>query len=91
MIKKIADFLHKLYGVLMMISFFGGFVPVIPFLIALVIGGKTGESIANFLYKDYFPWIIALASIAVLIGLIAMYLNKQQGLSVKSINSSSKN
>ncbi len=87
MTKKISAFLNKLYGILMMIAFFGGFLPLIPFIIAIIIGGSTGEAIANFLYKSFYPWIIALASIAILIGLIAMYLKKQHGLSVKSIKS----
>lgn len=84
--QKIYDVLHKVYGVVMAISFFAGFLPLIPFIIAIIIGGDAGESISVFLYKQYYPWVIALASIAVLIGLIAMYIGKLQGLSVKKIN-----
>ena len=36
------------------------------------------------LYKEYYPWVIALASIAVLIGLIAMYVGRQEAFSTKS-------
>ena len=83
---KIYKALQKLYGILMFVAFFGGFLPVIPFIVAVIIGGSAGESIAVFLYKEYYPWVIALASIAIVVGLIAMYVGKQEGLSVKKIS-----
>ena len=83
--EKIYQILNKTYGILMSISFFGGVVPVIPFVIAVIIGGETGEAIAVFLYKQYYPWVILLGSIAIVIGLIAMYVGKLEGLSVKSV------
>ena len=70
----------------MTVAFFGGLVPLVPFLIAIIIGGSTGEAIALFLYKEYYPWVIALASVSVIIGLITMYVNKEQALSAKSLN-----
>ena len=89
--KKICDIINKIYGVLMFSSFFGGFLPLIPFIIAIIIGGSTGEAISIFLYKQYYPWVIALASIAIVVGLIGMYLGKQQALSVKKISADKKN
>ena len=82
--EKIYNILNRIYGATMFASFFGGVIPLIPFAIALIIGGTTGEAISLFLYKQYYPWIIALASIAVVIGLIAMYVGKQSALSTKS-------
>ena len=85
--EKIYDVLKKLYGITMTVAFFGGVLPLIPFIVALFIGGGEGgigESISTWLYKQYYPWIIALASIAVLIGLIAMYVNKEEAFSTKS-------
>ena len=85
--EKVYEFLKKLYGITMTVAFFGGVVPLVPFLVAMIIGGGeggTGETIAVWLYKQYYPWVIALASIAVVIGLIAMYVGKQEGLSAKS-------
>lgn len=87
--KKLYNALNKLYGMMMFVSFFGGFVPVIPFIVALIIGGETGEKLSLFLYKQYYPWVIALAALAVIVGLIAMYIGKQQGLSVKKISGDS--
>ena len=92
--EKIYDVLKKLYGITMTVAFFGGVVPLLPFIVAMIIGGGadgTGEAIATWLYKQYYPWIIALASIAVLIGLVAMYVGKQEGLSAKSFNTKKDN
>ena len=70
----------------MTISFFGGGLPLIPFVIALIIGGPTAEKISLFLYNDYYPWIIMAGSIAIVIGLIGMYIGKIEGLSIKSVS-----
>ena len=85
--KKVCMIINKIYGILMMVAFFGGFLPIVPFIVALIVGGSTGEAISVFLYKGYYPWVIALASISIIVGLVGMYLGKQYGLSVKSFNS----
>ena len=82
--KKIYDVLSRIYGLTMSIAFWGGLLPLVPFLIAICAGGTAGESIALFLYKQFYPWVIALASISVIIGLIAMYIGKVEALSTKS-------
>ena len=81
--KKIYKVLNKIYGILMNISFFAGILPLIPFIIAIIIGGDTGANISNFLYKQFYPWVIVMGCVAILIGLIAMYVGKKEGLSVK--------
>lgn len=83
--EKLYKILNKIYGIIMMVSFFAGLVPLFPYIYALVVGGPTGEAIAVFLYDKVYPWVIAMASIAVLVGLVAMYVGKQEGLSVKKI------
>lgn len=87
---KIYNFLTKAYGIIMTVSFFAGFLPIIPFIIALFIGGQTATAICEFLYNDYYVWVIAGASVAVLIGLVAMYVGKKEGLSVKSVGKKEK-
>lgn len=84
--KKVFDVLNKIYGVLMTISFFGGFLPLIPFIVALTIGGEAGEKISVFLYEQYFPWVIIIGSVALIVGLIAMYIGKLEGLSIKNVS-----
>ena len=82
--QKIYKILSKVYGITMSVAFWGGLLPLAPFIVAICIGGTTGEAISLFLYKQYYPWIIALASIAIIIGLIAMYVGKVEALSTKS-------
>ncbi len=85
--ERIANVLKKLYGITMTVAFFGGVVPLVPFIVALCIGGGSeglGETIAVWLYKQYYPWVIALASISVVIGLVAMYVSGQEALSSRS-------
>ncbi|MBE5795777.1 MAG: hypothetical protein E7327_00180 [Clostridiales bacterium] len=83
--EKLFQKLNKIYGIVMSIAFFGGIVPLPFFLAALVIGGSVGENMTVFFYKQFYPWVIALASIAVLIGTVAMYVGKVEGLSVKKV------
>lgn len=85
--QKIESVLQKIYGITLMISFFAGLLPLVPYIIALFIGGGeggTGEMISTWLYKQYYPWVIALASVSILIGLIAMYVGKKEAFSTKS-------
>jgi len=81
--KMLFNILNKVYGYLMFTSFFAGVLPLLPFIVAICIGGKTGEAISVFLYKEYYPWVILVGSLALIIGLVAMYLGKLEGLSVK--------
>lgn len=82
--ERLYDILKKLYGITMSIAFWGGLIPLVPFIIAICIGGASAESISLFLSERYYPWVIALASIAIIIGLIAMYIGKLEALSTKS-------
>lgn len=84
--EKIFKIANKIYGILMTISFFGGILPLVPFIVAIIVGGNTGEAIAVFLYKEYYPWVIIAGSVAIVIGLFAMYLGKLEGLSIKNVN-----
>ena len=52
--EKLFKVLNKVYGILMSISFFAGFLPLIPFIVAIIVGGTVGERIAVFLYKNVF-------------------------------------
>lgn len=84
--KKIFAILNRIYGIMMTVSFFGGFLPLVPFIVALCVGGKTGENIAVFLKNQYYPWVIVIGCFAILVGLIAMYIGKLEGLSVKKVD-----
>ena len=83
MSEKLYYIFNKIYGTLMTVSFFGGFIPFFPFIIALIVGGEFGEQLSLFLYNKYYPIVIIIGSVAVLFGLIAMYIGKVEGLSIK--------
>ncbi len=88
--QQIYKLLNKLYAYMLFISFFAGFLPVVPFVFALIIGGETGRLIYSFLFDRYFVWVIALGSLSVVVGLVAMYIGKMDDLSLKSIKKSEK-
>ncbi len=73
--KKFNDTLGKIYGIMMTVSFFGGILPLIPFIIALFVGGNFGETVSLFIYNKFYPWVIAIGSVAVLVGLVHTYIS----------------
>ena len=88
--KKIFTILNKIYGVLMTISFFGGVLPLPFFIFAIIVGGELGEKISQFIYTEYYPWVIIAGSVAILFGTIAMYVGKIEGLSIKNVSADKK-
>ena len=72
--EKIYNVLNKIYGAILIVSFFAGVLPLIPFVVAVIIGGSTGEAISVFIFDKYYPWVIAASAISVFIGWIAMYI-----------------
>ncbi len=84
--EKLFNILKKTYGIMMTVSFFAGGLPLIPFVVALIIGGPIAEKISVFLIDSYYPWVIILGSLAIVVGLIAMYIGKLEGLSVKNVS-----
>lgn len=85
--RRLYGFLNKLYTIIMMTAFFAGGLPVIPFVVALIIGGEFGEKVSVFLLKNIYPWVSLLASISILIGLVALYISKSHGFSEKELKS----
>lgn len=60
------------------------------FFVNIFFGGPTGEAIAVFLANQFYPVVIAIASVAVLIGVVAMYVNKKEGFSVRELDNKEK-
>ena len=88
--QKIYNVLNKIYGIMMTASFFAGILPLVPFVIAIIIGGEAGANISTFLYKQFYPWVIIIGCVAIIVGLVAMYIGKIEGLSVKKVSTSDK-
>lgn len=79
-LKKTASFLEKVFGYGILISLFAGGFTFFGFVIALIIGGNTATLICKFIYIDFFPVIIKLSTIMVLMGLLIMYLRGEKAL-----------
>lgn len=71
--------LTNIYGIVTAIAFSLGLVVAVIFVIALVIGQNQGETLA-LLAGDIMMWGIALAAIAVLAGLIYIYVDRSHTL-----------
>ncbi|HEY8462986.1 MAG TPA: hypothetical protein VIM29_03040 [Bacillota bacterium] len=80
--KKINEVLYKLFGWGIYISLVAGGLAFFGFLLGIIIGGASATQLAVFLHKQYFPIIIKIASITIGLGLVGMYLNKEQALSL---------
>ena len=74
--------INVVFGWGIYICLFAGGIAFFGFLAALLIGGDTGGAIAVFLQKQYFPIVIRVTSFIIILGLVGMYINKQQALSI---------
>lgn len=80
--KKIIEILYKLFGWGIYVSLLAGGLAFFGFLLGIVIGGPNATQLAVFLQKQYFPVVIKIASLTIGLGLMGMYLNKEQALSL---------
>ena len=80
--------LTYIYGIGIFAALFGGALSILGYMAAFCIGGETATQICTFIYKDYYPVIIYISSVAVLVGLVKMYVAGEKALT--SGNGSSK-
>ena len=57
------------------LAFFG-------FFTGIIIGGESATSLAVFLHKQYFPIVIRISSIVIMLGLLSMYISNKHALSL---------
>lgn len=81
--ENIQRFLRNIFSITLMIAIFGGGVIFIMFVVSLIIGGTSGESLALSAANYIMPVFIRLASIAVLSGLVWIYLKGRHSLSME--------
>lgn len=79
---KINEIINKIFGWGIYFSLFAGGLAFFGFLIAIIMGGEGATQLAVFIHKQYFPIVIKVASITIGLGLVGMYLNKEQALSL---------
>jgi hypothetical protein len=83
--KKAAEILSVIFGWGVYICLFAGGLATFAYILALILGGGAGEAgytLARFIQRNYFPFIVRIVSASVMIGLIAMYLSGQKALSL---------
>ena len=78
--EKTAKVLSYVYAIGIAVALFAGALSVFGYLAALIIGGETAVEICDFIYKDYYPVIIYISSISILLGLVKMYLSGEKSL-----------
>ena len=84
---KVGQIISTLVGWGIFVALFLGGLAFFGLLIALIIGGGadgTGQTIALFIQRQFFPIVIRIASFSIIAGLVGMYLNKEHALSLKT-------
>jgi len=79
-IKKFSYLLKIVFGYGIMICLFAGGFTFFGYVAALIIGGSAAASVCTFIYDKFFPSIIYISSVLVLIGLFTMYLDGEKSL-----------
>lgn len=81
---KLSNVLLKIFSYGVLITLFVGGLSVVGYIAALIIGGETATAICLFVFKTLFPWVIRICAVCVGCGLVGMYLNKQEALTMKT-------
>ena len=82
-LNKIGNQLKTIYGYGIVICLFAGGLTFFGYIIALILGGEAAQRICVFIYESILPVIIYATSIAVIVGIVSMYLCGEVALSVK--------
>lgn len=78
--ERFAKILTYVYAVGIAVSLFAGALSALGFLAALVIGGDIAAEICNFISKSFYPVIVYMSSISILVGLLKMYVAGEKSL-----------
>jgi len=81
-IEKIISAIKVIYGWAIFICLFVGGLTFFGFLAAFIIGGETATAICAFIYNKIFKVLIYGGNVAVMLGLICMYLRKELALTI---------
>lgn len=79
-IDKLAGVLGWIYGTTIAGSLLITALSFVGYLVAIVIGGEMAALICAVIYKQIYPVVIYMASIAVVLGLLKMYLTGEKAL-----------
>lgn len=79
---KFQKIIDSIFSVSLVTAILGGGIIFLMFLMALIIGGASGEALATNASKVIMPYFIRIASLAVLCGLISIYISGKHPLSL---------
>lgn len=81
--EKLEKFVTNVFGVFVSIAVMGGVIVFLTYVIGIIIGGDSGTALMVTAWKEWTPYFIKSAAIAVLAGLILFYITKNHTLSLK--------
>lgn len=81
--KKILEITKTLFSISLILAILGGGIIFLMFIIALIVGGSRGEYIAVTASDLIMPYFIKLAALAVLSGLLSIYIDGKHTLTLK--------
>ena len=84
--KKFISGLKYIFGGLILLCLFAGAFSLIGYIVALFIGGDLATTICSFIFGNYLPYVIKISTVVVFIGLLIMYIEKQQALVIENTN-----
>lgn len=76
------EFLKSIFSILIIIAIAGGVLIFLMLIASLILGGQQGEVLAVSANQVYMPYFIKAAAIAVLAGLISLYVSGAHVLSL---------
>lgn len=79
-LNRISLFLRCVFGYGIAFSLFLGAAGFFGYIAALIAGGNVAAEICDFIYKIFYPIVIRMSVITVLIGLLAMYIGGETAL-----------
>jgi hypothetical protein len=80
--EKLEKSVRSIFSITLIIAILGGGVIFFMFIVALIMGGTLGESLATNASKIIMPYFIRFASISVLSGLVSFYITGEHTLSL---------
>ena len=78
--ETVANVLSYVYAIGIAVALFAGALSIFGFIAAFIIGGETAAKICEFIYKDYYPVIIYISSVSIVLGLVKMYFAGEKSL-----------
>jgi hypothetical protein len=80
--ERIEELVKSIFGLLLAISMVSGLAVFFMILMAFVIGGDQGASIATFAWKQVVPTSIQIATAGVIVGFVIFYIKGEHTLRI---------